>query len=70
MALREDGPVELFHIDDLRRQKNRLEQRLEDGYVRIDEAVRQGRNVSAWEDFWLSLLFEYESVCDELQDAA
>jgi len=70
MALREDGPVELFHNDELRRQKNRLEQRLEDGYVRIDEAVRQGRDVTAWEDFWLSLLYEYESVCDELQDAA
>ncbi len=70
MALREDGPVEIFHTDDLRRQKNRLEQRLEDGYVRIDEAVRQGRDVTAWEDFWLSLLYEYETVCNELQDAA
>jgi hypothetical protein len=62
-----DEPIQL---NDLRRQKERLEQRLEDGYTRINEADTLGRDVSAWEEFWLSLLREYESICDELLDAA
>jgi hypothetical protein len=63
----QDEPIQ---IDDLRRRKMTLEQRLEDGFVRIGEAEVQGRDVAAWEEFWLSLLGEYESVCDELEQAA
>lgn len=62
-----DEPISL---DELRRRKMTLEQRLDDGFVRIGEAEVQGRDVSAWESFWLSLLDEYESVCDELDQAA
>jgi hypothetical protein len=65
-----DEQIEPIQIDDLRRRKMTLEQRLEDGFVRIGDAEIQGRDVSAWEEFWLSLLREYESICDELQDAA
>lgn len=61
---------EPIQIDDLRRRKMTLEQRLEDGFVRIGEAEVQGRDIAAWEEFWLSLLGEYESVCDELEEAA
>lgn len=57
-------------FDELRRRKAALEQRLDDGFVRIGEAEVQGRDVVAWEAFWLSLLGEYESVCDELDRAA
>lgn len=53
-------------IDDLRSQKMTLEQRLEDGYVKIGDAEVQGKDVTAWESFWVSLLHEYEEVCDEL----
>jgi hypothetical protein len=47
-----------------------LEHRLEDGYVRIDEAVASGTDVSEWESFWVRLLREYEDVCRELDIAA
>lgn len=47
-----------------------LAQRLDDGYRRIDEAQLAGVDTSAWEEFWLKLLREYESLCDELDHAA
>lgn len=47
-----------------------LVQRLEDGYRRIDEAQRLGADTTAWEEFWLKLLREYELLCDELDHAA
>jgi hypothetical protein len=62
--------VEPIQFDELARRKAKLEQRLEDGYVRINEAEAQGRDVSNWEEVWLNLLHEYEAVCDELLYAA
>jgi hypothetical protein len=46
-----------------------LERRLDDGYLRIDEAALSGTDVSEWESFWIRLLREYEDVCRE-QDLA
>lgn len=63
-------PGEPIRFDVLRNRKRTLEQRLEDGFVRIGEAELQGREIEAWESFWLSLLAEYESVCDQLDRAA
>lgn len=40
-----------------------LERRLDDGYKRIADAQAQGRDVQAWEEFWIQLLREYEEVC-------
>jgi hypothetical protein len=47
-----------------------LERRLDDGYRRIEEARVQGRDVQAWEEFWIQLLHEYEEICDGLRLAA
>jgi hypothetical protein len=47
-----------------------LERRLEDGYARIEEAKLSGADTTAWEAFWVKLLLEYQSVCDELTQAA
>ena len=47
-----------------------LEHRLDDGYRRIEEARLQGRDVQAWEEFWIQLLREYEEICDGLRLAA
>lgn len=47
-----------------------LESRLEDGYVRIEQARERGEDVSAWEDFWIGLLRQYESTTLSLPDAA
>lgn len=64
------GEGSITSIDDLRVRKSTLEQRLEDGFARIGAAELAGRDVAAWEQFWLELLREYEHICDELLDAA
>ena len=51
-------------------RRESLEQRLEDGYQRIDQALRDGADIDAWEDFWIQLLGEYEAVCNDLGLAA
>jgi len=51
------------------RQKS-LESRLEDGYARIEQAQARGEDVTAWEEFWIDLLREYEASALELPDAA
>lgn len=47
-----------------------LFRRLEDGYQKIEDAQAAGRDTAFLDEFWLSLLREYEAVCDELQKAA
>jgi hypothetical protein len=56
--------------EDLDARRATLEDRLDDGYQRIDQAVLSGADVSEWESFWLRLLGEYEDVCRELEQAA
>lgn len=48
----------------------RLELRLQDGFDRIGEAMNHGIEVDNWERHWIELLREYESLQDELADAA
>jgi hypothetical protein len=55
---------------DLGARRRSLEDRLDDGYERIDQAVLRGTDVSEWESFWLRLLDEYEDVCREFDRAA
>jgi hypothetical protein len=55
---------------DLDVRRRTLEDRLDDGYQRIDQAALSGADVSEWESFWLRLLGEYEDVCRELDQAA
>lgn len=50
--------------------RDKLANRLSDGYTRIEEATLNGRDVAAWEAFWMSLLKEYEDVCDDLEKLA
>ena len=47
-----------------------LERRLDDGYTRIEQARLDGIDTTAWEEFWVKLLVEYQSICDELTEAA
>lgn len=42
--------------------------RLKDGEARIQSALAHGEDVSAWEEFWLRLLHEYETLHDRLSD--
>jgi hypothetical protein len=57
-------------VADLDARRSTLENRLEDGYHRIDQAVLSGADVGEWDSFWLRLLGEYEDVCRELDQAA
>jgi hypothetical protein len=43
-----------------------LEQRLNDGFRKIGEAMQHGVEVENWERHWIELLREYESLSDEL----
>ncbi|HEU0164425.1 MAG TPA: hypothetical protein VFQ54_05220 [Thermomicrobiales bacterium] len=43
----------------------KLEQRLDDGYARIELGIARGVNVEHWEEFWLELLHQYERLVDE-----
>lgn len=51
----------------LEAHRDSLYRRLELGYARIERGLAEGEEVTTWEDFWVSLLREYERVCDELQ---
>ena len=59
-----------FQSADLDGRRRTLEDRLDDGYRRIDHAVLSGADVSEWESFWVRLLCEYEDVCREFDRAA
>ena len=48
----------------------KLELRLQDGFARIGEAMNHGIEVENWERHWIELLREYESLNDDLAEAA
>jgi hypothetical protein len=64
------SPRTVVSLEQLRLRRESLDQRLDDGYRRIGEAELAGQDVAAWEEFWLGLLREYESICEELDRAA
>lgn len=48
-------------------RRDTLMERLEAGYAKIDAALAEGRDVAAWEDFWIALLAEYARAEDQLR---
>ena len=44
----------------------RLVQRLERGFIVIDEARASGRDVREWEDVWIQMLARYEALVERL----
>jgi hypothetical protein len=69
-SLRIVQPVRATRSGDVPNQLEALELRLYDGYVRIEEAKALGQDVSAWEEFWIDLLHQYEVVADGFPEAA
>jgi hypothetical protein len=59
-----------FPYTDFSDRRRTLEDRLDEGYQRIDQAVLSGADVTEWESFWLRLLGEYEDLCRDLERAA
>jgi hypothetical protein len=59
----EAAPDELAaRRDEIAERRAMLERRLDDGYQRIDAALKDGQDVARWEDFWVGLLREYEAL--------
>lgn len=55
-----------MHRDDDEARRRSLEQRLDDGYRRIEAARAAGQDIDAWETFWIQLLDEYVELCDRM----
>ena len=55
-------------LEDLKRRRTALQLRLEDGYQRIEQALKDGKDVTRWEDFWVQLLDEYVRICDTIRE--
>ena len=55
-------------LEDLKRRRTALQLRLEDGYQRIEQALKDGKDVTRWEDFWIQLLYEYVRICDTIRE--
>lgn len=51
-------------VTPIRLTAEQWQQRLEDGYTRIENARQLGQDVAAWEDFWIDLLHQYERDMD------
>lgn len=43
-----------------------LEIRLQDGFLKIGQAMAERQDVDHWERVWIELLREYEALSDEL----
>ena len=67
MAKRKLAPI---NISTRQSEADVLRQRLEAGYERIELARQSGVDTRTWEEFWVNLLHEYETVCDEFDEAA
>jgi hypothetical protein len=51
----------------LERRRDALSRRLELGYRKIERGLEDGQDVTTWEDLWITLLREYEQICDDLE---
>ena len=53
---------------DLQDRKAELIRRLQDGDEQISTAKRDGADTTRWENHWITVLREYESVCREIAE--
>ena len=54
---------------DLYARKAELVRRLQDGDEQISSAKRNGADTTQWESHWITLLRQYESVCQEITES-
>jgi hypothetical protein len=67
-ALEAQRQERLKKIATLTEKRDELVERLDIGAAKIEEARAQGKDVSTWEDHWIYLLHQYETICDKLRD--
>lgn len=66
--VRRPATITPFHRrSTLENRRDSLYLRLEQRYDQIEQAVADGTDVTTWEDLWITMLQEYEQVCDQLQ---
>jgi hypothetical protein len=58
------------HRSDLHARCAELVRRLNAGDEQISTARQNGADTTRWENHWITLLREYESVCRELDESA
>jgi len=63
-------PYNVVPREELVARRAAVARRLDDGYHRIDQALVSGEDITAWEDFWIELLSQYETLSDEVERAA
>lgn len=60
--------MEQIPVVSLEIRRDTLAARLDTGFDKIEEATRQGKDTTRWEDAWTRLLSEYEGICDQIND--
>jgi hypothetical protein len=55
-------------IKRLEDKRDEYQGRLDEGAVKIEEARRQGKDVSEWESYWLELLKRYGHLSDKIRE--
>jgi chromosome segregation ATPase len=55
-------------IKRLENKRDEYQSRLDEGAVKIEEARRQGKDVSEWESYWLELLKRYGHLSDKIRE--
>lgn len=53
-------------MESVREQVEKLEARLNQGWDMIEQRRVAGEDVRGMEDFWIKLLHQYETSCDQL----
>lgn len=53
-------------MESIREQVEKLEARLAQGWDMIEQRRVAGEDVRGMEDFWIKLLHQYETSCDQL----
>jgi len=56
-------------VTDLQARKAELIRRLQDGDEQISAAKRDGADTTRWENHWITLLRQYELVCQEIAES-
>ena len=55
---------------ELEARKMELVRRLQDGDEQISAAKRNGAETTRWENHWITLLRQYETVCREIAESS
>lgn len=55
-------------LEQLKTRRDEYKERLDIGALKIEEARGRGKDVTAWEDYWIQLLRQWEALCDYIRD--